>query len=79
MFNPWLHSEGQGSSVAVSCGVGYRLNSDPALLWRRSAAATLLHPLAWELPYAKRAALKSKKQNTTKQNKNKVRYIFELS
>ena len=31
-------------------------------LWRRLAGAALIQPLAWELPYAKDAALKSKKQ-----------------
>ena len=31
-------------------------------LWRRLAAAALIGPLAWELPYATDAALKSKKK-----------------
>ena len=30
-------------------------------LWYRLAAAALIHPLAWELPYATGAALKEKK------------------
>ena len=44
----------------MSCGVGHRLDSDPALLWlwRRSAATALIGPLAWEPPYAMDAALK---------------------
>ena len=55
---------GWGSGVAVNCGVGCRLGSDPALLWlwRRLAATTLIQPLAWELPYAVSAALKKRKQ-----------------
>ena len=55
---------GQGSSIAMSCGVSYRHGSDPALqwLWRRPAATALIQPLAWELPYVMRVALKSKKK-----------------
>ena len=38
---------GQGSSVAMSCGVGRRRGSDLALLWlwHRSAALALIRPL----------------------------------
>ena len=45
-------------SVAVSCGVGCRLGSDPELLWlwRRPVATAPIRPLAWELPYAMGAA-----------------------
>jgi len=51
--------------VAVSCGVGRRLGSDPALLWLwcRPAAVAPTGPLAWEPPHAVGTALK------TKQNK----------
>ena len=44
----------------MSCGVGYRCGSDPALLWLwyRLAAAALIRPLAWEPPHAMGAALK---------------------
>ena len=37
----------------MSCGVGRRHGSDPALLWLwyRLAAAVPIQPLAWELPY----------------------------
>ena len=51
---------GQGSGTAVSSGVGHRRGSDPALLWQwhRTADATLIRPLAWELPYALDVALK---------------------
>ena len=31
-------------------------------LWRRLAAAALIQPLAWELPYAMAVALKKKKK-----------------
>ena len=54
----------EGSSVAVSCGVGRRHGSDPALLWLwicRLAVAALIRSLAWELPYAVSAAIKKKK------------------
>ena len=69
-FNPWPHLVGQGSGVAVSCGVGHRCSSDPKLLWlwRRMAAVAPIRPLAWELPYAtgvpppKKKAEKKKKE-----------------
>ena len=43
--------------------LGYRCGSDPTLLWlwRRLAAAALIRPLAWELPYVTSAALKKQK------------------
>ena len=54
---------GWGSSIALSCGVGHRHGSDPALLWLwyRLAAVALIQHLAWEPPYASAVALKSKK------------------
>ena len=53
---------GQGSVVAVKCSVGQRRSSDLAwlCLWCRLAAAALIRPLAWELPYASDSARKSK-------------------
>ena len=59
-FGPWPHSVGYGSGVAMSCGVGRRHGSDPALLWLwwRPAAAAPIRPLAWEPPYAAGVALK---------------------
>ena len=60
----------KGSDIALSCGVGCRCSSDPALLWfwRRPAATALIGPLAWEPPYATGAALeKAKRQDKTKQ------------
>ena len=49
----------------MSCGVGRRCSSDPALLWLwcRPAAITLIRPLAWELPYDAGVALKKNKTN----------------
>ena len=46
----------------MSCGVGHRCGSDPALLWLwcRLAAATPIQYLAWERPYATGLALKKK-------------------
>ena len=46
----------------MSCGVGCRRGSDPALLWpwRRPVATAPIGPLAWEPPYAIGAALKKK-------------------
>ena len=47
----------------MSCGVGRRPGSDPALLrlWHRTVATALIRPLAWEPPYAKGAALEKAK------------------
>ena len=59
----WPFSVGQGTSVDMSCVVGHRFGLDPMLLWLwcRSAAVALIGPLAWELPYTMRAALKKAK------------------
>ena len=55
----------------MSCGIGHRCGSDLALLWLwcRLAAIAPNRPLAWEPPYAARAALKRKK---TKQNEKQA-------
>ena len=53
---------GQQSGIDVSCGVGHRHGSDPALLWLWLAAVALIQPLAWELPYAAGMALKRQKK-----------------
>ena len=47
----------------MSCGVGCRCASDPALLWlwRRLVATAPIQPLAWKPPYATGTAQKSKK------------------
>ena len=53
----------------MSCGVGCRRGSDPALLWlwRRPVATTPIQPLAWEPPYAAGAA-----QEIAKSQKKKI-------
>ena len=53
--------------LAMSYGIGQRHGSDPKLLWlwHRSAAIALIQPLAWELPYAAGAPLKSKTKTKT--------------
>ena len=50
-FNPWLHSVGLGPGVTVSCGVGHRHGSDPALLWlgHGLTAAAPIGPIARNL------------------------------
>ena len=56
----------------MSCGVGRRLGSDPALLWLwHRPAATALGPLAWEPPYAMGAALEMAKGQKDKKKKKK--------
>ena len=61
-FDPWPRSAGQGSGIAMSCGVDHRHGLDPVLLWLWlwPTAVALIGPLAWELPYAAGAALRSK-------------------
>ena len=46
------------------CGIGRRHDLDPALLWLwcRPAAAALILPLAWELPYAAGVDVKRKRK-----------------
>ena len=48
----------------MSCGVGCRHGSDPALLWLwpRPVAMAPIRPLAWEPPYAAGAAQKIAKR-----------------
>ena len=62
----------------MSCSVGSRCGSDPALLWLwyRLAATALIQPLAWEPPYATGAALKNKIK--TKKEKKMVRTLLEF-
>jgi len=63
---------GWRSGVAVSCGVGCRRSSDPALLWLwcRLVATAPIRPLAWESPYAAGAA-----QEIAKRQKKKKVYV----
>ena len=53
----------------MSCGVGCKHSSDPALrwLWHKPAAAAPIQPIAWELQYAVGAALKRQKRKKEKQ------------
>ena len=53
----------------MSCGVGYKRGSDPALIWLccRPAATAPIRPLAWERPYASDAALKRPKRKKKKE------------
>ena len=52
----------------MSYGVGYRLGSDPTLLWLwcRRAATALIRPLAWEPPHAEGAAQEMAKRQKKK-------------
>ena len=52
----------KGSGVAVTCAVGRRCGSDPALLWLQPAVTAPIGPLAWEHPYAAGAALEKTKR-----------------
>ena len=76
---PGLAQVGQGSGVAMSCGVGRRCSSDPALLWlwHRLAAVALIRPLAWEPPHALGMALeKTKKKKASSWKKKKKKNYF---
>ena len=58
----------------MSCGVGHTwLKSKLLWLWRRPAATAVIQPLAWELPYAMVAALKSQKTPPPKKKFKKTR------
>ena len=58
---------GYGPSVAVSCGVDCRCDSNCALLWLWLAATAPIRPLARELPHATRVALENQKPKTKNQ------------
>ena len=64
----------------MSCGVGCRHSSHPALLWLwcRLAAIALIQPIAWESPYAMGAApqKKEKKKNPGKETKQSYSLIL---
>ena len=55
----------------MSCGVGRRRGSDPALLWLccRPVAVAPIRPLAWEPPYAAEAAQEKAKRPKKKKKK----------
>ena len=56
--------------MATSCGVSRRHGPNLTFLWIwcRQAAAALIGPLAWELPYAVGVALKKKKKRRLNPN-----------
>ena len=58
----------------MSCGVGRRHGSDPALLWLwpRPAAIAPIQPLAWEPPYAVGAAREMAKTQQKKENRQET-------
>ena len=62
----------------MSCGRGHRHSLDPVLLWLwyRLAAAALIQPLAWKLPYVTDVALKSK--SIKKKKKERKEKSFEM-
>jgi len=62
----------------VSCGVGCRRGSDPALLWlwHRPVATAPIQPLAWESPYAAGAAQAIATTTTKTKDKKKNIYIY---
>ena len=62
---------GEGSSVAMSCGVGRRQGSDLVLLWHRPAATALIEPLAWEPPYAEGVALKRQRKRISRMSEER--------
>ena len=67
----------------MSCGVGHRHSSDPALLWLgcRLAAKSQIRLLAWEPPHAGGAAkeMAKKKKKKKKERKKEKRVLFENS
>ena len=65
----------------MSCSVGCRFGSDLALLWpwRRPVATVLIHPLAWEPPYATGAALKRQKEKKKKERKKEKKNTNSLA
>ena len=64
---------GQGSGIAVSCGIGHRCGLDLTLLWLWYGleATALIGPLAWKPPYATGVALKDKKIKKKKKERKK--------
>ena len=69
----------------MSCGVGRRCSSDPALLWLwcRLAATAPIRPLAWEPPYAAGVAQEMAKRQKDQKKKRHLyvspeHYFFHL-
>ena len=63
----------------MSCGIGCRRGSDPALLWlwTRPVATAPIGPLPWEPPYAGGAGPKMAKRQ--KKEKKKEKKITQIS
>ena len=64
----------------MSCGVGCRCSSDPALLWlwRRLETTAPIQPLAWEPPHAAGAAQEiATTTKKTKKDKKKLKFLRE--
>ena len=63
----------------MSCGVGHRHGSDPALLWlcRRPTATAPIRPLAWEHPNAMGVALEKTKRQKKKKYKDQTIFNSE--
>ena len=57
----------------MRCGVGCRQGLDPALLWlwHKPAATAPIRPLAWDVPYAASAALKSKERKRKREEERR--------
>ena len=55
-----------GLRIRCCCEQGHRRGSNFVWLWHRPAAVAPVWPLAWELPYAASASLKSKKKKKGK-------------
>ena len=55
----------------MSCGVGHRRGSDPALLWLWHRLVALIGPLAWEPSYAAEATQENVKKTKKKEKKHR--------
>ena len=64
----------------MSSSIGRRCSSDLMLqwLWSRPADATLIQPLAQELPYATGVALKIKTNKQTNKQKNNSSWLYSV-
>ena len=69
-FNPWPHSVGRGSGVAMSRGVGHRCGSDPKLIWYMLAAIAPIQPLVWGMSICR--MFSPKKHKKKRKEKKKV-------
>ena len=58
----------------MSCSVGHRCGSDPALLWlwHKPAATVPIGPLTWEPPYAGDSAALKRQKSQKKKKKKRV-------